>query len=151
MNINNGVGLHCNHFCIILRICVWVYGFIDTMFPHLLILSIFDFSIVGKSIHNSKELFLFPWLFEPLYILISWPSLSVFMCFNPFHIFLQLLCSLFVLVFFLLYWAHALKTLLSDILETLTLYCCYCIFEYSDDSPVRQLCCTVYIYAYNTC
>ena len=122
MNINNVVGLHYNHSCLILWICVLVYGFMDTIFPPLLISIISDFSIVGKSILNSKELFLLPWFLEPLCSLIPGPSLSLLMCLPPLSIFLQLLCSLFVLVFFLLSWYHALATLMSDLLENLTLH-----------------------------
>ena len=78
-----------------------------------------------------------------------WFSLSWLICLPPFSIFLQLLRSLFVLVFFLLYWSHDIPSLLYAILETLTLHCCYCVFECNDDSPVRQICYTVYLYACN--
>ena len=148
ININNGVGLYSNHSCIILRICVWVYGFFDTMLPPFLISSISDFSVVGKSILNNDELLLLLWVLEPLCSLISGPSLIWLMCLPPFSIFLQLLCPLFALVFFLLSWSHALPTFMSALLETLTLHFCYCLFE-CNDSLVRQLCCTVYLYACN--
>ena len=118
MNINNGVGLNSNHSCRILWICVWVYGSMDTIFS----LSISDFSIVGKSILNSKEFLLLPWVLEPLRSLIYVPSLSLLMCFPPFYILLQKLCSLFVLVLLLLSLAHALPTLLYDLFETLTMH-----------------------------
>ena len=121
----------------------------DTMIPRLLISSISDFSIVGKSILNSKELLPLPWFLEPLFILISSPSLSWLMCLPRFFIFLQLLRSVFLLVLFLLYWAHALPYLLSDMFETLTLHCFYCILGYNYYIPVKQLWCTVYIYACN--
>ena len=149
MNINNGVGLHYNHSCLILRICVWLYGVMDTLLPPWLISSISDFSIFGKPILNSEEFLLLPWVLEPLCSLISGPSLSWLMCLPPFSIFLQLLCSLFVLVFFLLSLAYALPTLLSTMLETLTSNCFYCLLKFNDDIPVRQLCCTVYLYACN--
>ena len=149
MNINNGVGLNSNHSCLILRICVWVYGVMDTMFPPLLILSISDFSVVGKSILNNEELFLLPWVLEPLCSFISGLSLSWLMCLTPFYIFLQLSCSFFVLVFFLWYWAHDLPTFRSALIETFTLHCCYFLFKCTDDSPVRKLCCTVYLCACN--
>ena len=149
MNTKYGVGIHSNHSCLILRICVWVYRFMDTMFPPLLIFIISDFSIVGKSILDSEELFLLPWVLEPLYSLISVPSLSWLVCFPPFYIFLQLLCSLFVIVLFLLSLSHSLPTLLSALIETLTLNCCYCLLECNDDIPVRHIWCTFYSYAYN--
>ena len=151
MNINNEVGIHSNHSCLILWICVWVYGVMDTMPPPLPISSISEFSIFGKSILNREELFLLHWFLEPLYSLISGPSLSWLMCLPPFSILLQLLCSLFVIVFFLLSWVHALPTLMSDLIETLTSHCRYCLLECNDDNPVRKLCCTVYIYACDRC
>ena len=151
MNINSGVGLHSDHSCLILWIYVWVYGIMDKMSPPLLISSISDFYIIKKSILNSKELLLLPWVLETLRSLISGPSLSWLMCLPPFYIFLQLLCSLFVLVFFLLSWGQSLPTLLYDLLETLTLHCCCFLLECNDDSPVRQLCCTVYLYACYRC
>ena len=146
ININNVAGIHYNHSCLILPTCVWVYGAMNKMFFPLLILSISDFSIVGKSILNSEEFLLLPWVLEPLCGLISGPSLSLLMCLTPFSIFLQLLCSLFILFFFLLSWAHAITTLMSDLLENLTLHF-YCLFECNDDSPVRQLRCIVYLYS----
>ena len=149
MNINNGVSIHSNQSYIVLRIFVWVYRVVDTMLPPLLILSISDFSIVGKSILNSEELLPLPGVLDPLCILISGASLSWLVCLTPFSIFLQLLRSLFVLVFFLLSWAHDLTSILSDLLETLTLQCCHCLLECNDDIPVRHLCCTVYLYACN--
>ena len=84
ININNGVSLHSNHSCLILQILVWLCGFVDTMFPPLLILSISDFSIVGKYILNSKELLLPPWVLEPLRSLTSGPSLSWSKCLSPY-------------------------------------------------------------------
>ena len=60
MNINNGVSLHSNHSCLVLWIFFSVYGVIYTMLPPLLIFSISDLSIVGKSILNSEEFLLFP-------------------------------------------------------------------------------------------
>ena len=151
MNINNGFGLHYNHLCIILWICVGMYGIMDTMHPPLLILSISDFSVVGKYIINSEELLIFPRVLETLWNLIYVTSLSWLMCFTPFSILLQILHSLFVLVFSLLYWDHALPTFLYDMLETLTLHFCYFIFECNDDIPVRNIFCNVHIYAYNKC
>ena len=148
-NINNGVGLHYNHSCIILWICVRLYWFMDTMSPPLLISSISDFSIVGKSIINSEEFLLLPWVLETSCSFIYGPSLSLLMCLPPFSILLQLLCPLFVLVFFLLSLSHALPTLISALLENLTLHCCYCILECNNDIHIRQLCCTIYIYACN--
>ena len=74
-------------------------------------------------------------------------TLCWLMCLPPFSIFLQLLHSLLVRVLFLLYWAHALPTLMSALLENLTLHCGYCFLEWNDDSPFRQLCCTGYLYA----
>ena len=71
------------------------------------------------------------------------------MCFTPFYIFLQLLHSLFVLVLFLLSWSHSLPTLLSDMLKTLTLHCCYCLLKCNYLRPVIHLCCTVYLYVCN--
>ena len=149
MDINNGVGIHSNHFCLILWICFWVYGVMDTMFPPFLILIISDFSIVGKSILNSEEFLLLPWVLEPLRRLISGPSLSWLMYLPPFDTFFQLLRSFFVLVFFLLSWSHALPNLMYSLLETLTLYCCYCLLECNDGSYIRQLWCAVYLYACN--
>ena len=149
MNINNGVSLYSNHSCLILRICVRVYGVMDIMFPPLLISSISDFSIVGKYILNSKELLILHWVLEPLCILISGTSLSWLVCLPLLYIFLQLLRSFFVLIFFLLFWSHSLATLLSDMLETVTLYFIYCIFECNDDITIIHLFCTVYIYAYS--
>ena len=148
-NIDNRVGLHYNRSCLIPRIRVWVYGVMDTMYPPLLTLINSDFSVVGKYILNSEKLLLLPWVLELLHSLISGPSLSWLMCLPPFYIFLQLLRSFFVLVLFLLYWAHDNPTFLSDMLETLTFNYCYCLLEYNDDSPVIQLWCTVYLYAYN--
>ena len=147
-NWNNGFGLHSNNSCIILQICVWVYGVMDTMFPPLLILCIFDFYIFRKQILNRKELLILPWVLEPLSSFISGPSLSWLICLPHFYIFLQLLCSLFMIVFFLLYLSHSLLTLLSDFLKTLTLHFCYFLLRWNYDIPVRQICCTVYIYAY---
>ena len=150
MNINNEVGLHSNHSCLILRICVWVYGFMDTMFPHLLILVTYDFYIVGKSIINSEESLILPWGLEPLCSLISGLLLSWLTCLPSFSVFLQLSCSLFLIVFFLLFWSRSLPTLLSNLLETLTLHFCYCLLECNYDIPVRQLWCSVYLYACNS-
>ena len=141
MNINNEVSLNSNHSCIVLRIYVWAYRVMDTMYPPVLISIISDLSIVGKSILNSKELLLLPWVLELMCSLISVPSLSWLVCLRPFSILLQLLRSLFVLVLFLSYWAHSLPTLLSDLLETLTLHCCYCLLECNYYSPVRHLWC----------
>ena len=55
----------------------------------------------------------------------------------------------FWLCFFLLSWSNSLLTLLSTLRETLTLFCCYFFLECNYDSPVRQLFCTVCLYAYN--
>ena len=120
-------------------------SWIKSPFP-LLISSISDFCIFGKSILDSKELLLLPWVLELLSSLIYVPSLSWFFL-PPFSIFLQLLCLLFVIVFFLLSWSNSLPTLLYALLETLTLYFCYCILECNDDIPVRQIYCTVYLYS----
>ena len=122
ININKGVGIHSNHSCLNLPVYVWVYGVMDKMPPSLLISIISDFFIVEKPILNSKELLLLPWVPGPPLSLIYGPSLSLLMCLPPFSILLQLLCSFFVLVFFLLYWAHYPPTLLSDLIETLTLH-----------------------------
>ena len=149
MSINNGVGLNSNHSCLILRICVGVYGVMDTIPPPFLISNISDLSIAWKYILNSAELLILPWVLEPLCSLISGPWLRKSMCLPSFSIFLQLLCSLFVLVFFLLSWDHSLPNLLSTLLSALTLYCCYLPLEYNDDRFVRKLCCTVYLDAYN--
>ena len=147
INTNNGVCLYSNHSCLIFRICFWLYRVMDTMFPHLLISSISEFSVVGKSILSSKKFLLLPWYLEPLFSLISRPLLSWFMCLPPFSIFFQLFRSLFVLVFLLVSWSHALPILLiSDLLEILTFHCCYFYFEWNDDNPIRQLWCTVYAY-----
>ena len=66
--------------------------------------------------------------------------------FSPF---LHLLHSLFVLVFFVLSWAYALQILVSTLLENLTLHCCYCVLEWNNVSPFRQLCFTGYLHSYN--
>ena len=142
---------HSNHSCLILRICVWVYGVMDTMFPPLLISSISDFSIVGKSILNGTKFFPPSLVLEPLCSFIYGTSLSWLMCLPPLYIFLQLLCSLFVIISPLLYWSHAVPNCLPAVLETLTLHCFCCLLEWNDDRPVRQLCCTVYLYACNMC
>ena len=147
MNINNRVGIHSNHSYVILWICVRVNGVMDKMPPLLLISSISNFSIVEKSIINNEELLLLPWVLEPLCSLISGPSLRWLMYSSPFSILLQLLSSFFVLVFFLLSWSHALLAFPYTMLETLTLHCCHCLFECNDYIPVRQIWCTVYIYA----
>ena len=149
MNINNGVILHSNHSCILLWISVWVYGVMDTMSTPLLISSISEFSIFGKSILNSEELLPLPWVLEPLCSLISGPLLSWLLCFPPFSILLQLLRSLFVICLFLLYWVHDLPYLLFDLLKTLILHCFFWLLECNDDSPTRQLYCTLYLYACN--
>ena len=149
ININNGVSLHSNHSCLVLWIYVWVHGVMDTIFPPLLISSISDFYIVKKSILNSKQFLPLPLVPEPLCSLISVPSLSWLIYLPPFSIFLQILCSFFVIVLFLLSWDHALPYLMSTLLENLTLYFCYSLLEWNDDSPVRQLWCTVYLYACN--
>ena len=57
-----------------------------------------------------------PKLYGPLLILLIFLS--------PLSPFLNLLQFLFVLVFFMLYWDHALPILVYYLIETLTLYCC---------------------------
>ena len=99
MNIKNGFGLYSNPSCLIFWICVWVYGVMDTLPPHLLISSKSDFSIFRKSMINSKEFLLLSWDLEAMFSLIYGPSISWLMCGPPFYILLQLLCSLFVLIF----------------------------------------------------
>ena len=138
MNIKNGFGLYSNPSCLIFWICVWVYGVMDTLPPHLLISSKSDFSIFRKSMINSKEFLLLSWDLEAMFSLIHGPSISWLMCGPPFYILLQLLCSLFVHIF-LLSWAHAIPTLLYALIETLTLHCCYCFLEWSYESPIIQI------------
>ena len=62
----------------------------------------------------------------------------------PLSIFLQLLHSLFVLVFFVLSWAHALPNLLSALIETLTwivviLYLNTTMTDLSDSSAILDI------------
>ena len=117
--------------------------------PHLVNINYIWLLHIGKSIFNSEELLITPWVLESLCILISGSLLSWFMCFPTFSILLQILHSLFVLVFFLLYWSHYLTTVMYSMIENLTLNCCYYTPEYNDDIPVRQLFCTGYLYACN--
>ena len=140
MNLNNGVGLHSNYFCLILRICFCVYVVMDKTFPSLLISRISYLSIFDNYILKSEEFLLFPWVIEPLWSFISGPSSIRLMCLPLLYIFLHILRPLFVLVIFLLSWAHALPTLLSAWNRNL----------FNDEIiTVKQLCCTVYLYACN--
>ena len=101
MIINNGVSPHYNHSCLILRICVWVYGAMDTMFPPLLILSISDLSTVGKYILNGEELLLLPLFLEPLSSFIYGHNKFIDV-FSPLLYISSTIAFIFVLVLFLL-------------------------------------------------
>ena len=93
---------------------------------------------VGKLILNSEEFLHLPSLesFKPLCSLIYGPTLHWLMCLSTFSLYLQLFHSLFVLIFFLSYWARDLPILLS-VFESLTLYRYYYLLEFSDNS--RQI------------
>ena len=115
MNINNGVSIHYNHSCLLLRICAWVYGDIDTRFPPLLISSIYDFSIVENSFliaRNSCS----PWVVEPLFSLVYGPSLS-WLIFFPLLYIPSTIAFIFRSIFLPVIWALSLPTLLSNMLE----------------------------------
>ena len=119
--------------------------------PPLLILNIYLTSPYRKKyILSSEELFCPPTeSLNNLCSLISGPSLIWLMCLPPFSIFIQLFHSLFAIFFFLLSWSCDLTTLLSALLGSLTLHCCYFLLECNDASPVRKLFCTGYLDAYN--
>ena len=88
-------------------------------------------------------------IIEPMWSLIYSSSLIWLTCLPPFYILLQILHWLFVLVFFLVYWSHDLTIILYGMLENLSLCCFYCLLECNTDRPVRKLCCTGYLDAYN--
>ena len=124
----------------------WIYIMESDSIPTTPVLYIF-----GKSILNSEEVLPLTWVLESLYSLTYGPSLSLLMCFPPLFISFQLLRSLFVLVLFLLSWAHDLPSVLYALPKTLTSNCFYCLLQCNDDRPIIQLCCTVYLYACNRC
>ena len=65
-----------------------------------------------------------------------WPSSSLLVCLSFFSQLLHLLHSLFVLVFFCLYWSHDTTILVYSLIETLNLYFCLCVLEYNNVSSV---------------
>ena len=74
-----------------------------------------------------------------------WLTCVAFLLFNLLSVAL-VIC----VFFFLLYWTHDLPILVYDIIETLTLYCCYCLLEYNNYSPTRNTCCSSYLNSYNS-
>ena len=84
--------------------------------------------------NNSIDGDLIPWKSELYGPLLSW-----LIFFHPFCPFLNIFHWLFVIVLFLLFLAYALPILVYALLETLTLYCCYCLLEFKIYSPIVDI------------